>query len=276
MGKGKLAALQRLFEPPSLSNLPPTHLSTLFNVVMVRWGRRVGGGCERGWGRAGGVGDHFYALLSKCCVYIAEGGPLCVPLQISRSKRGKHGYINKRSLLTAPSLAPVTHLGFSSTSEWREKCCVQELSKLAVVVACNQLRFQRWKGYLNCRILRPSIITAINHLHWFFCVFVNAPGSLISEVPCTPEQSAGALAAKAKLLSCAQGCKLWAVDTEIWFWLHPLFVFGEWVKRERFNRSKSLPGGEDKSSIMCRYYLKKLLYALLQLFKGSKIMAIWA
>lgn len=38
---------------------------------------------------------------------------------------------------------------------------------------------------------------------------------LDSEVPCTPEQSAGALAAKAKLLSCAQGCKLWAVDTEI-------------------------------------------------------------
>lgn len=67
-----------------------------------------------------GGGDHFYALLSKCSVYIAEGGPLCVPLQISRSKRGKHGYINKRSLLTALSLAPVTHLGFSSASEWRE------------------------------------------------------------------------------------------------------------------------------------------------------------
>lgn len=128
MGKGKLAALQRLFELPSLSNLPPTRLSTLFNVVMVRWGRRVG--------------DHFYALLSKCCVYIAEGGPLCVPLQISHSKRGKHGYINKRSLLTTSSLAPVTHLGFSSTSEWREKCCVRELSKLAVATACNQLRFQ--------------------------------------------------------------------------------------------------------------------------------------
>lgn len=86
----------------------PALLSTLFNVVMARWGRSVGGG------------HHFHALLSKCCVYIAEGGPLCVPLQISHSKRGKHGYINKRSLLTAPSLAPVTHLGFSSTSEWRE------------------------------------------------------------------------------------------------------------------------------------------------------------
>lgn len=74
---------------------------------------------ERGGGEA--AGHHFYALLSKCCVYIAEGGPLCVPLQISRSKRGKHGYINKRWLLTALSLAPVTHLGFSSASEWGEK-----------------------------------------------------------------------------------------------------------------------------------------------------------
>lgn len=38
-----------------------------------------------------GGGHHFNTLLSKCRVYIAEGGPLCVPLQISRSKRGKHG-----------------------------------------------------------------------------------------------------------------------------------------------------------------------------------------
>ena len=87
----------------------------------------------------GGGGHHFYALLSKCCVYIAEGGPLCVPLQISRSKRGKHGYINKRSLLTALSLAPVTHLGFSSASE----CCIRKLSKLTAAAACNQLSFQQ-------------------------------------------------------------------------------------------------------------------------------------
>lgn len=112
MGKGKLAALQRLFEPPRPLQPSPLRLSTLFNVVMVRWGRRM---CVCVCGV-----HHFYALLSKCCVYIAEGGPLCVPLQISHSKRGKHGYINKRSLLTAPSLAPVTHLGFSSASEWRE------------------------------------------------------------------------------------------------------------------------------------------------------------
>lgn len=81
MGKCKLATLQRLFESPQ----PPPHActpSTLFNVA---------GRGER----------HFYVLLPKCSVYIAEGGPLCVPLQISRSKRGKHGYINKRSLLTA-------------------------------------------------------------------------------------------------------------------------------------------------------------------------------
>lgn len=74
--------------------------------------------CLMLWGWGGG--GNFYVLLSKCCVYIAEGGPLCVPLQISRSKRGKHGYINKRSLLTGLSLAPVTHLGFNHRSEWRE------------------------------------------------------------------------------------------------------------------------------------------------------------
>lgn len=109
MGKGKLAALQRLFESPP-PHPSPLRLSTLFNVVMVRWGVE-----------GGGAGDTiFMHSFSKCCVYIAEGGPLCVPLQISRSKRGKHGYINKRSLLTALSLAPVTHLGFSSPSEWRE------------------------------------------------------------------------------------------------------------------------------------------------------------
>lgn len=267
MGKGKLAALQRLFEPPPHSPTFPPRASP--HCLMLWWWGGAGG-------RAGGVGDHFYALLSKCCVYIAEGGPLCVPLQISRSKRGKHGYINKRSLLTAPSLAPVTHLGFSSTSEWREKCCVRELSKLTAAAACNQLCFQRWKG-----LLKLSDLEAFhNYCYKSFALILlcvrQCSRQLDSEVPCTPEQSTGALAAKAKLLSCAQGCKLWAVDTEIWFWLHPLFVFGEWVKRERFNRSKSLPGGEDKSSITCRYYLKKLLYALLQLFKGSKIMAIWA
>lgn len=114
---------------PPLANLPPPpRLSTLFNVVTARWGRRAGGvSVWRGWRGPGearrgeAAGHHFHALLSKCCVYIAEGGPLCVPLQISRSKRGKHGYINKRRLLTALSLAPVTHLGFSSASEWREK-----------------------------------------------------------------------------------------------------------------------------------------------------------
>lgn len=83
MGECKLASLQRLFESPqSPSSASHRTPSTLFNVV----------------GEGGGI---FYVLLSKCSVYIAEGGPLCVPLQISRSKRGKHGYINKRSLLTA-------------------------------------------------------------------------------------------------------------------------------------------------------------------------------
>lgn len=43
MGKGKLAALQCLFEPPHLPPTFPPLLSTLFNVVMVRWGRSVGG-----------------------------------------------------------------------------------------------------------------------------------------------------------------------------------------------------------------------------------------
>lgn len=80
MGKCKLATLQRLFEPPRLPPASPSSPSTLFNVA---------------------GGSHFYVLLSKCSVYIAEGGPLCVPLQISRSKSGKHGYINKRALLTA-------------------------------------------------------------------------------------------------------------------------------------------------------------------------------
>lgn len=85
MGKCKLATLQRLFESPSL---PPCLPCTPLHCLMLqRWG--------------GEGGRHFYVLLSKCSVYIAEGGPLCVPLQISRSKRGKHGYINKRSLLTA-------------------------------------------------------------------------------------------------------------------------------------------------------------------------------
>lgn len=96
MGKCKLATLsRRLFEPPhpSSSSSPPTiashcTLSTLFNV-------EDGGGL-------GGRGCIFYVLLFEVArVYIAEGGPLCGPLQISRSKRGKHGYINKRSRLTA-------------------------------------------------------------------------------------------------------------------------------------------------------------------------------
>lgn len=89
MGKCKLATLQRLFESPSLPHMPPTAPPP--HCLMLQ-----GGGCVGILG-----GGHFYVLLSKCSVYIAEGGPLCVPLQISRSKRGKHGYINKRSLLTA-------------------------------------------------------------------------------------------------------------------------------------------------------------------------------
>lgn len=84
MGKCKLATLQRLFESPSLPRMPPT-APPPHCLMLQRGGRET----------------HFYVLLSKCSVYIAEGGPLCVPLQISRSKRGKHGYINKRSLLTA-------------------------------------------------------------------------------------------------------------------------------------------------------------------------------
>lgn len=106
---------------------PPPHASP---HCLMLW-RRGGAGVRGVWVCGGGgggqarrgeaAGQHFHALLSKCCVYIAEGGPLCVPLQISRSKRGKHGYINKRRLLTALSLAPVTHLGFSSAFEWREK-----------------------------------------------------------------------------------------------------------------------------------------------------------
>lgn len=90
MGECKLATLQRLFEssPPSLPRMPPAAPPPHYLML------HGGGG---GWGLVG----HFYVLLSKCSVYIAEGGPLCVPLQISHSKRGKHGYINKRSLLTA-------------------------------------------------------------------------------------------------------------------------------------------------------------------------------
>lgn len=102
MGKCKLATLsRRLFEPPAASSsssasspppLPPTAPS--LHCLML-WRGREG---AAGWSR----GCIFYVLLFEVArVYIAEGGPLCGPLQISRSKRGKHGYINKRSRLTA-------------------------------------------------------------------------------------------------------------------------------------------------------------------------------
>lgn len=91
MGVCKLATLQHLFKPPLYHPLHPPH------CLMLQ--------AEEG--------VYLNALLSKCCVYIAEGEPL--PLQISRSKRGKHSYINKRS----SELAPVTHLGFSHMSELR-------------------------------------------------------------------------------------------------------------------------------------------------------------
>lgn len=65
-----------------------------------------------------------YVRARAClCVYIAGGGPLCVPLQISRSKRGKHGYINKCSRLTAP-VAGTCHSGGISATDlgWVEGC----------------------------------------------------------------------------------------------------------------------------------------------------------
>lgn len=88
MGKGKLAALQRLFEPP-----PPHHptfplrLSTLFNVVMVRWGQRVGG-----------VGDTIFmhSFRSAVCTLLKEG--LYVYLCRSVAQREENMVISTNAL----------------------------------------------------------------------------------------------------------------------------------------------------------------------------------
>lgn len=97
MGKGKLAALQRLFEPPSLSNLPPTHLSTLFNVVMVRWGRRVGGGVRGdGCGREGWGTIFMHSFRSAVCTLLKEG--LYVYLCRSVAQREENTVISTNAL----------------------------------------------------------------------------------------------------------------------------------------------------------------------------------
>lgn len=103
MGECKLATLQHLFEPPRPSRCLMMSPSYPPHCLMLQ--------AERG-------GVYMYSFRSA--VYTAERGPLCGPLQISRSKRGKHAYINKRSLLRAQQMAPATHLGFNHRSARRE------------------------------------------------------------------------------------------------------------------------------------------------------------
>lgn len=100
--------------PPQTTSSPPAAPSpTLFNVVEGLHFYVLFFQVERAWVRA-------HACL---CVYIAGGGPLCVPLQISCSKRGKHGSINKCFRLTAPTVG-TCHSGGISTTDlgWVEGC----------------------------------------------------------------------------------------------------------------------------------------------------------
>lgn len=227
-------------EPPQ----PPTApSSTLFNVV---------------------EGLHFYVLLFQVvracmhvraclCVYIAGGGPLCVPLQISRSKRGKHGYINKCSRLTAP-VAGTCHSGRISAIDmgWAEG----RLSwvkiptgkrKAAASAACpNDDKGSAGKSHL----WRPPVNVDAGRFassHWHFAS-LTIPEWFSSEVACTPRWYSSrrpALAAKAKQLFFLPMhrdayCGLQIPESD--FGINIIcIVFVEWVKRGRFNLWKSLP-----------------------------------
>lgn len=182
-------------QPPQ----PPTAPSpTLFNVV---------------------EGLHFYVLLFQVvracmharaclCVYIAGGGPLCVPLQISRSKRGKHGYINKCSCLTAP-VAGTCHSGGISATDlgWVEgRLSWVKIPTGKCRAAASAARPNDDKGSAGkSHFWRPPVNVDAGRFassHWHFAS-LTIPEQFSSEVACTPRRYSSqhwALAAKAKLL----------------------------------------------------------------------------